>query len=65
MLCASLQTLLGEDFKPAIERVMAGLERESRVLSPGEKKTVAYHKAGHPVCGWFLEHALEFSDMFR
>ncbi|SHO79519.1 Mitochondrial inner membrane m-AAA protease component [Malassezia sympodialis ATCC 42132] len=44
-------------FELAIERVIAGLERKSRVLSPEEKTTVAYHEAGHAVCGWFLEHA--------
>jgi AFG3 family protein len=44
-------------FDTAIERVIVGLERKSRVLSPDEKKTVAYHEAGHAVCGWFLEHA--------
>ncbi|KAF8445822.1 ATP-dependent metallopeptidase Hfl [Boletus edulis BED1] len=46
-----------DDFESAIERVIAGLERKSRVLSAEEKKTVAYHEAGHAVCGWFLEHA--------
>ncbi|KAF4573039.1 AAA ATPase family protein [Pleurotus pulmonarius] len=45
------------DFDSAIERVIVGLERKSRRLSPEEKKTVAYHEAGHAVCGWFLEHA--------
>ncbi|KAG6862417.1 Mitochondrial inner membrane m-AAA protease component [Termitomyces sp. Mi166 len=45
------------DFDTAIERVIVGLERKSRVLSPEEKKTVAYHEAGHAVCGWFLEYA--------
>lgn len=45
-------------FEMAIERVIAGLERKSRVLSKEEKKTVAYHEAGHAVCGWFLEHAV-------
>lgn len=44
-------------FEAAIERVIAGLEKKSRVLSPEEKKTVAYHEAGHAVAGWFLEHA--------
>ena len=44
-------------FELAIERVIAGLERKSRVLSPEEKTTVAYHEAGHAVCGWFLEFA--------
>ncbi|KAH9968844.1 peptidase family M41-domain-containing protein [Russula dissimulans] len=46
-----------QNFESAIERVIAGLERKSRVLSQDEKKTVAYHEAGHAVCGWFLEHA--------
>jgi AFG3 family protein len=45
------------DFDTAIERVIVGLERKSRVLSPEEKKTVAYHEAGHAICGWYLEHA--------
>jgi len=45
------------DFDTAIERVLVGLERKSRVLGKDEKKTVAYHEAGHAVCGWFLEHA--------
>ncbi len=51
------QDVTEEDFDGAIERVIAGLERKSRVLGPDEKKTVAYHEAGHAVCGWFLEHA--------
>jgi AFG3 family protein len=33
------------------------LEKKTKVLSPEEKKTVAYHEAGHAVCGWFLKHA--------
>ncbi|KAI8368552.1 peptidase family M41-domain-containing protein [Blakeslea trispora] len=45
------------DFEDAIERVIAGLEKKSRILSPEEKKTVAYHEAGHAVAGWFLEYA--------
>jgi AFG3 family protein len=44
------------DFESALDRVIAGLQRKSRVLSPHEKKTVAYHEAGHAICGWFLEH---------
>lgn len=45
------------DFETAFERVMIGIERKSKVLSPEEKKTIAYHEAGHAVAGWFLEHA--------
>ncbi|KAM0479749.1 hypothetical protein ACHAPX_004326 [Trichoderma viride] len=44
-------------FERAIERVIGGLERKSLVLRPEEKKTVAYHEAGHAICGWFLKHA--------
>ncbi len=39
------------DFKEAIERVVAGLEKRSRILSPTERKTVAYHEAGHALVG--------------
>lgn len=44
-------------FEQAIERVVAGLERKERVMNLEEKKTVAYHEAGHAICGWFLEYA--------
>jgi AFG3 family protein len=41
----------------AIERVIGGLEKKSRVLGAEEKRIVAFHEAGHAVAGWFLEHA--------
>lgn len=44
-------------FEAAIERVIAGLEKKSRVLSPEEKRIVAHHEAGHAVAGWYLKHA--------
>ncbi len=44
-------------FEQAIERVVGGLERKSLVLNPEEKKTVAYHEAGHAICGWFFRCA--------
>jgi AFG3 family protein len=44
-------------FEQAIERVIGGLERKSLVLSPEEKRTVAYHEAGHAICGWFFRWA--------
>lgn len=37
--------------------VLTGLEKKTQVLQPEEKKTVAYHEAGHAVAGWFLEFA--------
>jgi AFG3 family protein len=44
-------------FEYAIERVIAGLEKKSRVLSKDEKRVVAYHEAGHAICGWYLKYA--------
>ncbi|XP_072753325.1 mitochondrial inner membrane m-AAA protease component AFG3L2 [Anoplolepis gracilipes] len=46
-----------KNFEQAIERVVAGMEKKTNVLQPEEKKTVAYHEAGHAVAGWFLEYA--------
>ncbi|XP_070497577.1 mitochondrial inner membrane m-AAA protease component AFG3L2 [Chironomus tepperi] len=50
-------SIILKHFEQAIERVIAGMEKKTNVLSPDEKKTVAYHEAGHAVCGWFLEYA--------
>ncbi|PYI07285.1 putative mitochondrial inner membrane AAA protease Yta12 [Aspergillus sclerotiicarbonarius CBS 121057] len=44
-------------FEQAIERVIGGLEKKSLVLSPEEKRTVAYHEAGHAICGWYFRWA--------
>ncbi|KAJ5888419.1 Mitochondrial respiratory chain complexes assembly protein YTA12 [Penicillium taxi] len=44
-------------FEQAIERVIGGLEKKSLVLSPEEKRTVAYHEAGHAICGWYFKWA--------
>ena len=46
-----------DHFKAAMERVVAGLEKKTRVLQPEERKRVAYHEAGHAVSGWFLKFA--------
>lgn len=45
------------DFQDAVDRVIGGLEKKNKIISPEEKKIVAYHEAGHAVAGWFLEHA--------
>ena len=45
------------DFQDAIDRVIGGLEKKNKIISPDEKKIVAYHEAGHAVAGWYLEHA--------
>ncbi|MCB0688860.1 MAG: ATP-dependent zinc metalloprotease FtsH [Saprospiraceae bacterium] len=46
-----------EDFNYALDRVIGGLEKKNKLISPEEKEIIAYHEAGHAVCGWFLEHA--------
>jgi AFG3 family protein len=46
-----------QDFQDAVDRVIGGLEKKTKIISPEEKKIVAYHEAGHAVAGWFLEHA--------
>jgi AFG3 family protein len=46
-----------EDFQDAVDRVIGGLEKKNKIISPEEKKIIAYHEAGHAICGWFLEHA--------
>ncbi len=46
-----------QDFQDAIDRVIGGLEKRNKIISPEEKRIVAYHEAGHAIAGWFLEHA--------
>ncbi|KAK8001439.1 hypothetical protein PG991_013661 [Apiospora marii] len=50
-------TITMQHFEQAIERVIGGLERKSLVLNPEEKRTVAYHEAGHAICGWYFKYA--------
>lgn len=45
------------DFQDAIDRVIGGLEKKNKIISPEEKRIVAYHEAGHAIAGWYLEHA--------
>jgi AFG3 family protein len=45
------------DFQDAIDRVIGGLEKKNKLISPEEKEIIAYHEAGHAICGWYLEHA--------
>jgi cell division protease FtsH len=46
-----------EDFQDAVDRVIGGLEKKNKIISPDEKRIIAYHEAGHAICGWYLEHA--------
>jgi len=49
--------IMPEDFMNAIDRIIGGLEKKNKLISPNEKKTVAYHEAGHASISWLLEHA--------
>ena len=46
-----------KDFQDAIDRVIGGLEKKNKIISKNEKEVIAYHEAGHAICGWYLEHA--------
>ena len=46
-----------EDFLSAIDRIIGGLERKNKIIIPSEKRTIAYHEAGHATVSWVLEHA--------
>ena len=47
----------GTRLRVSLPVCVAGLEKKTQVLQPTEKKTVAYHEAGHAIVGWFLQHA--------
>ncbi len=46
-----------DDFYYALDRVIGGLEKKNKLISPVEKEIIAFHEAGHAICGWYLEHA--------
>ncbi|MCM4173131.1 ATP-dependent metallopeptidase FtsH/Yme1/Tma family protein [Arenibacter sp. TNZ] len=46
-----------QDFLDAVDRIVGGLEKKNKIITPGEKKTIAYHEAGHATVSWMLEHA--------
>jgi cell division protease FtsH len=46
-----------QDFLDAVDRIVGGLERKTKIISPLEKKTIAYHEAGHATVSWLLEYA--------
>jgi AFG3 family protein len=47
-----------DDFNYALDKVIGGLEKKSKIIAPEEKKIIAYHEAGHAICGWYLENAM-------
>jgi cell division protease FtsH len=46
-----------QDFLDAIDRIIGGLEKKNKIISTGEKETIAYHEAGHATVSWLLEYA--------
>ncbi len=46
-----------QDFLDAVDRIVGGLEKKNKIITPGEKKAVAFHEAGHATVSWLLEHA--------
>jgi cell division protease FtsH len=46
-----------QDFLDAVDRIVGGLEKKNKIITPEEKKTIAYHEAGHATTSWMLEHA--------
>jgi cell division protease FtsH len=46
-----------QDFLNAVDRIVGGLEKKNKIITPDEKKTIAYHEAGHALVSWLLEHA--------
>ncbi len=46
-----------QDFLDAVDRIVGGLEKKNKIISPEEKKSIAFHEAGHATVSWMLEHA--------
>ena len=46
-----------QDFLDAVDRIIGGLEKKNKIITPEEKKAVAFHEAGHATVSWMLEHA--------
>jgi cell division protease FtsH len=53
----SHRSITNQDFLDAIDRIIGGLEKKNKIISPNEKKVIAYHEAGHASISWLLEHA--------
>jgi cell division protease FtsH len=54
---ANHKKIIKQDFMDAIDRIIGGLEKKNKIISPNEKKVVAFHEAGHASISWLLEHA--------
>ncbi|SDX14860.1 cell division protease FtsH [Lutibacter oricola] len=54
---SSKKSVEHQDFLDAVDRIVGGLEKKNKIISPKEKKTIAFHEAGHATASWMLEHA--------
>lgn len=46
-----------QDFLDAVDRIVGGLEKKNKIVTPADKKAIAFHEAGHATASWMLEHA--------
>jgi ATP-dependent Zn protease len=46
-----------QDFLDAVDRIVGGLEKKSKIITPQEKRAIAFHEAGHATVSWMVEHA--------
>ncbi len=51
------ESVTKQDFLDAVDRIIGGLEKKNKIISQNEKKTIAFHEAGHATISWLLEHA--------
>ncbi|MDA9907830.1 ATP-dependent zinc metalloprotease FtsH [Flavobacteriaceae bacterium] len=51
------ETVEKQDFLDAVDRIVGGLEKKNKIITPKEKEAIAYHEAGHATVSWMLEHA--------
>jgi cell division protease FtsH len=50
-------TVVQQDFLAAVDRIVGGLEKKNKIITPNEKRSIAFHEAGHAVTSWLLEYA--------
>jgi ATP-dependent metalloprotease FtsH len=54
---ANKKQVTRQDFLDAVDRIIAGLEKKNKIITPSEKRVIAFHEAGHATVSWMLEHA--------
>ena len=54
---ANKKQVVKQDFLDAVDRIIAGLEKKNKIITPNEKRVIAFHEAGHATVSWMCEHA--------